>query len=250
MTRTEEQKAFIWKAVDRRRASFIAQQEKAMLGALNVQIAPAIAAVERGADPEKAISDNPIQSAFINLYTKVGVEFARQEYRNHKKSSSSTYDIKAEPESVWMRFMRRFAIEEAGERIKKIGETTLKHVRTVLEEAVREGYSIERTVGFMKDKFGEINAQRARVIALTEIVSASNAGSYAGAKSTGLKMNKEWLATRDSRTRSSHMGVDGQTVDIEEDFTVNGAKLAYPGDPRGPAGEVIQCRCTQVYNPK
>lgn len=250
MTRTEEQKAFIWKAVDRRRASFIAQQEKAMLGALNTQIAPVIAAVERGADPEKAISDKPMQTAFINLYTTVGVEFARQEYRNHKKSTGTAYDTKAEPESVWMRFMRRFAIEEAGERIKKIGETTLKHVRTVLEEAVKEGYSIEKTVSFMKDRFGEINATRARVIARTEIISSSNQGSLLGAQSTGLKMNKEWLATRDSRTRATHKHVDGQVVDMNEDFTVNGHKMAYPGDPKGPAEECVMCRCTQVYNPK
>jgi hypothetical protein len=150
-----------------------------------------------------------------------------------------------------MQFMRRFAIEKAGDRIKKIGETTLKHVRTVLEEAVREGYSIERTVGFMKDKFSEINAQRARVISRSEIVSASNQGSIIGAKSTGLKLNKQWLSTpQPTRTRQWHLSADGQERDIDEDFIVNGEKMGYPGDPRGSASNTVQCRCTVTYSPK
>jgi hypothetical protein len=30
---------------------------------------------------------------------------------------------------------------------------------------------------------------------------------------------------------------------MDEPFTVGGASLMYPGDPAGPAEEVINCRC-------
>lgn len=51
---------------------------------------------------------------------------------------------------------------------------------------------------------------------------------------------KIWDSTLDSRTRDSHMRVDGEQKELEEKFS-NG--LLYPGDPNGPAAEVINCRC-------
>lgn len=49
-----------------------------------------------------------------------------------------------------------------------------------------------------------------------------------------------WRATGDSRTRDSHMAMDGESVGIDEPFP-NG--LMYPGDPKGPVEEVANCRC-------
>ncbi|MFC6998055.1 phage minor head protein [Rufibacter roseus] len=250
--KTEAQKAFLWKSVDRRRAAFDARGQRLILQALNKQIAPVIVAIEQGKDAEKAISEKPIQEAITELYVMVGVHFAKEQYGS-LKSHESDYLTKADAEeSVWIRFMRRFALEKAGDRIKAITETTLKKVRSVLEEAAKEGLSIPNTAKLMIDEFNGINKQRATVIARTEIVSSSNRGSLLGAQSTGLKLNKEWLSTRDSRTRESHIAVDGQTVDLEGLFKVNGAELEHPGDGThgAPASELVMCRCTQVYVPK
>ena len=52
---------------------------------------------------------------------------------------------------------------------------------------------------------------------------------------------QEWIATADSRTRESHVELDGEVVGINEPFS-NG--LDYPGDPAGDAAETINCRCT------
>ena len=51
---------------------------------------------------------------------------------------------------------------------------------------------------------------------------------------------KIWDSTLDSRTRDSHMRVDGEQKELDEKFS-NG--LLYPGDPDGLAAEVINCRC-------
>ncbi len=49
---------------------------------------------------------------------------------------------------------------------------------------------------------------------------------------------------RDKRTRQSHKEMEGQTVKYGEMFTTGlGNELAYPGDPNGPAEDVINCRC-------
>lgn len=248
--RTEEQKAFLWKAVDRRRDSYFNRAEKVFLSALNKQIAPVIVSISNGTDPEKALSPKPIQEAMLEVYVLVGVAFAKEQYGS-LKSHESDYLTKAQAEeSVWTRFMRRFALEKAGERIKKITETTLGKVRNVLETAAKEGLSIPNTAKLMTDEFAGINRSRATVIARTEILGSSNAGSVLGARSTGLALNKVWLATRDKRVRSEHMAVDGQTVDLDGKFSVGGAELDHPGDPEGPADQVIQCRCVPIYEPK
>jgi hypothetical protein len=91
---------------------------------------------------------------------------------------------------------------------------------------------------------------RAVVIARTESLGALN-GSRADAfqafaEEGGEGMERMWLSTIDSRTRPSHVLTDGQRVGLTEPFIVGGFPLMFPGDPSGPAGEVIQCRCTTL----
>lgn len=93
---------------------------------------------------------------------------------------------------------------------------------------------------------------RAVVVARTETIGAMNAGradafaAVAEEVDDGTGFEQMWLATSDSRTRRTHRDADGQRVPVGGLFTVGTADLRYPGDPRGPAKEVIQCRCTTL----
>ena len=60
------------------------------------------------------------------------------------------------------------------------------------------------------------------------------------AKEKGADVVKQWDSTMDSRTRESHVAVDGEIRELDEKFS-NG--LMFPGDPAGGAAEVINCRC-------
>ena len=63
---------------------------------------------------------------------------------------------------------------------------------------------------------------------------------YRVAKSRGANVLKQWDATLDGRTRPSHARIDGEIRETDEEYS-NG--LMFPGDPSGPAAEVINCRC-------
>jgi hypothetical protein len=53
-----------------------------------------------------------------------------------------------------------------------------------------------------------------------------------------------WRATKDKRTRDSHVVMDGQEVKVGEMFVSGkGNLLEYPGDPNGEPEDVIGCRC-------
>lgn len=60
------------------------------------------------------------------------------------------------------------------------------------------------------------------------------------AKEKGADVVKQWDSTLDSRTRESHVAMDGEIAELDDTFS-NG--LEYPGDPSGEPGEVINCRC-------
>ena len=58
-------------------------------------------------------------------------------------------------------------------------------------------------------------------------------------------MRKGWSAHLDGRERASHAALDGDFVDMDDEFA-NG--LQYPGDPDGDPEEVYNCRCSLVYD--
>lgn len=90
----------------------------------------------------------------------------------------------------------------------------------------------------------ESNEHAAIRNARTAITSAQNAGcmaTFERAAKMGIKVQKKWLATLDSRTRDSHRDMDGETVDWDDRFS-NG--LLMPGDASGDPAEVYNCRCS------
>ena len=87
--------------------------------------------------------------------------------------------------------------------------------------------------------------------ARTAITSAENAGrvdSYTRAERIGIKLEQEWMATLDERTRYSHRELDGMHVPAGKYFVVpsNGHRLRWPADPAAHGSETWNCRCTLV----
>lgn len=84
--------------------------------------------------------------------------------------------------------------------------------------------------------------------ARTAITSAQNAGrqaSYERAAAMGIQVTKRWMAAMDGRTRDSHRHMDGVEVPYNKPFvTPLGSVMMYPGDFRGKAGDLYNCRCT------
>lgn len=123
-------------------------------------------------------------------------------------------------------------------------------VRAALLEAVEEGLGEADIVRLIRGPLrSRLTGWQAARIARTEMHTAANVGSDEAARSTGLKMVKEWASAEDGRTRFSHMLADGQEVAGDDAFTVGGAKLMFPGDPAAPAREIVNCRCAVLHWP-
>lgn len=136
-----------------------------------------------------------------------------------------------------------------------ITNTTVKILKEILQQATSEGRSLNWIVNKATTESAELTRNRARLIARTETVTASNRASYFAAAKTGLKMKKDWLSAGDKRVRPDHQSVNGSRVDMEDYFTVGDSRILLPGarvQENGmptPASEVCNCRCVVMYVP-
>lgn len=128
--------------------------------------------------------------------------------------------------------------------------------RSILIEASRRAVNIglsrgwgidEITEEIRKGSAGAVSVARARRIARTETIRASNVGAMAAADASGLSLWKEWIATMDDRVRETHLSADAQTVRKDERFHVGGHPCRFPADSMLPASESVNCRCTVAF---
>lgn len=99
--------------------------------------------------------------------------------------------------------------------------------------------------------------RRGAVIAQTESHQALNAGRYEAMRQTAenagvpvTAITAKWQASRDGRTRDTHMALRGKKVSYGKAFvSPSGAQMKFPGDRSlgAPAGETINCRCTLTF---
>ena len=164
-------------------------------------------------------------------------DFGKRSY--NELSSSKAFDIFAF--GLW-----NFIMNRAFMTAVKIDTSSKFFMDRLIDKSIEEGLGIPQVAGLI-GQFFKTSKERALRIARTEVVSASNLGSFEGAKQTGLELNKFWIATRDKKTRPTHRKADGQTVKMNERFRVGRAALLYPGDKDGPPGEIINCRCAVGY---
>ena len=120
-------------------------------------------------------------------------------------------------------------------------------VRESLQRSHDEGDGIPQAARRLRTDVAAIAPARGRMIARTELVSIANRGSLTAARIAGVGGWKTWLATNDARTRDAHAAAQGQTVPLDDTFTVMGEALDYPGDPIGSPSNIIHCRCTVTY---
>ena len=131
-----------------------------------------------------------------------------------------------------------------------------KHITSEISRGISNGMSYEKVaqqIGFKMlgtyDTPGGAYANALR-IARTEghrIQCQSGMDALYKAKEKGADVVKQWDATLDGKTRSSHAQVDGEIRDLDKKFSNN---LMFPGDPSGKAAEVVNCRCALLQRAK
>lgn len=247
-----------------------AYQERMMLriardseAAIRREVARAYRAIARDGDDAIELHERRMNNIITSMYRAAFRFFGDRLWQSTQKSIRGMEVKKGEvpltpqfdmARSIWIR-------ANAAYKVTEIAGTTLEQSRNMIAqvtaEAVEKGLDESQTASLIQRRVGEIGGDlsrlRSRVISRTESHAASNASQQMAAKSSGLKMQKEWIASGSERTRSTHAKANGQTVGIDEPFTISkqdgGVDLMQqPGDSSASAENVINCRCAVGYS--
>jgi len=165
---------------------------------------------------------------------------------------------------------------QGAQRIRDITDTTRKAVSNMARRGFDEGLSgreIEDNIRGM----GVFKESRIETIVRTETGVASNMGSQAAAKATGIPLKKEWITVADTRVRggakpkkskrkskkppkrpgSNHKKMNGKKIPLAQQWAVprgdgkGNDQMMYPMDSSAGAraDAIINCRCVEGYIP-
>ncbi len=170
---------------------------------------------------------------------------AAKNYTRIARKADDTTDIPLT--EIADRIMADWINSVGAQEVANITDTTRDDVRVLITRGVSEGLSEKEIAANIRELAPFRGGSRAQTIARTETHTAGNVAAFGTADATGIKFDKVWISAKNERTRKTHKDADGQRVPMGKPFTVGGAKLMYPSDHRGPAREVINCRCAVSY---
>lgn len=202
-----------------------------------------------------------ITERFFRMYYPMSAPLAVMTYENMEKQAGqkAEKDVKkAVTNSIFQSKLTELVNSTTKERIRSITNTTEETIRRVingvLDEADTAGWGVPETTSKIFKAVGQNlignGYSRARAIAQTELISASNqASQFAADKAAadyGVTYRKFWSTSGMPNIRDTHLEAEAYSEEKDglqpDEVFPNG--LLYPGDPNGDASEVINCRCT------
>jgi uncharacterized protein with gpF-like domain len=205
--------------------------------------------------------NDEMMTIMMQLYKEAAILFGNASFRavrNAGQKAADPYGINNDFITSILQFLAQYGFM----LVADMTQTTKKQLLNIISQGVADGLGIDEIARQLtqSDELGYA-MMRARRIARTEVMRASNYAAMEGAKLHNFEVDKVWIASRDLRTRRiprdsyDHFHMDGATVPYNEPFTSTGKKgdtvlAAQPGDPNAPAGFTINCRCTVGFVPR
>lgn len=179
--------------------------------------------------PNQTAEDALLTSKFAKLLT-LDIEFGGAQL-----AAELGIDFAMAPSEA----LRYLAVRQP--KIVGINTTTWDELKATLSEGIASGEGFEALAQRVSEVFADAVGRRAEVIALTETNGAINTGRMIAMREAGIT-HKAWITSHLENTRDTHLACEREgPIPIDDLFEANG--LSYPGDPSGPAHEVINCRC-------
>ena len=217
-------------------------------------------------DDYKSIIDNSIKvNDFYKLYQEVykHVGLIHGE-RTGKQINAQIDAIESKSFSLndfitaFEKELLKFLLDRGGSRIVSVRYHYIKFIQEIIARGINDGKAIREITNDIQKLVKSRNWYRwqALRIARTETTAAANFAAVTSSRVSGVVMEKEWISSLDARTRRppdshfDHYDMNGVKVPLDTNFDVSGENLLFPGDPKGSAGNVINCRCTVAQIPK
>lgn len=145
-------------------------------------------------------------------------------------------------ESVVLRKIDKLTLPE---RLRRHRAEVVYKIREQLTQGLIQGESYKKMSDRIKPIF-DGDATKSFRIARTEAHRCQTEGILASCKHAdelGVKQVKVWDATLDDKTRDDHREMDGEKVELDEDFVLPDGSTAEGPGMSGEPGQDINCRC-------
>ena len=190
---------------------------------------------------------------YRELYSDIGMRFAKWYANNYQKYLTKNLD--PTQLDIWQNSFASFGSAVGAQRVTLVSGTAKNNLIRITQQLMSDPEfmtlgAVERG-RILKNQFNTYSQYQSERLVRTEATAAANFATMESATTIFPKeqMQKEWIASFDDRTRSTHSEADGQIVMANDTFFVGGSQMMFPGDPSAPAAEVINCRCSIAYIP-
>jgi HK97 family phage portal protein len=152
------------------------------------------------------------------------------------KSTSWVFDMTDEQEAA----LRKMVFESG----TKVNRTALEKIYQSLKEAQYGNMTVNEFAQALHDHVSSLTDWKAMLWSRTESAKVDNYGQLEGYKTIEFVDKKGWMCSFVPDSRDGHIEADGQERKLDDDFSIDGQPMAYPGDPRGGPGNCCNCLCS------
>ena len=129
--------------------------------------------------------------------------------------------------------------------IKGVTKEIQAQVIQTVQNGINDNKGIDAISKDIQKDFSKFSEWRSDMIARTETTRITNEGKMLGYKESGIEGKKVWRAAIDSRTSPICQRLNGQAVELDDDFTDPQTNKRYPAPPSH-----SNCRSTISFTPK
>lgn len=199
--------------------------------------------------------DKDFLKIYRDLYSDIGIRFANWYAKGFDRYIKKGVNPN-EYASQWQNSFASYGSAVGAQRVTLVKGTAKKTLVDITQRLMRDPEFMvlgnNEKGRILKNQFNKYSTFQAKRLVQTEATAAANFATMESATTIfpGAQMQKEWIASFDDRTRPTHSEVGAsEPIPYNEPFMVGGSLLMYPGDPSGPAAEVINCRCSMAPFP-
>tara|TARA_Y100000114_G_scaffold89695_1_gene83278 strand:+ start:3922 stop:4761 length:840 start_codon:yes stop_codon:yes gene_type:complete len=204
---------------------------------------------------QNLFDNKPLLKIYRDLYTDIGMRFAKWYVNNFQKYISKAVDT-SNYDDIWRNAFGAFGSAMGAQRVTLVSGTAKQTLIKITDRLMSDPEFM--TLGaiekgrILRNQFNRYSQFQAERLVRTEATAAANFATSKAATTIfpGDQLQKEWIASFDDRVRDTHSEAGASDpVMSNQPFIVGGQQMMFPGDPAGGAEECINCRCSVAYLP-
>tara|TARA_R100000329_G_scaffold151490_1_gene147940 strand:+ start:18512 stop:19339 length:828 start_codon:yes stop_codon:yes gene_type:complete len=193
-----------------------------------------------------------LEKLYIDMYETVAMRFAKWYARYFDKYEQKGTDPNKFI-TIWLIAFNNYAKQNAATNVVLVSGTAKKSLIKITQRLMSDPdfatLGADERARILRKQFKRYSRFQALRLVRTESARAGNYGIEQSALKVyaGRKLKKRWMTSMDGRERAWHGAANGQEVDFDKPFLVDGEYMQRPGE--GSARNVVNCRCSMFPFP-